>query len=116
MSRVYGVHKVELKPGVNTNEFERFVVEELYPSTDQMPGIRWRLLKGDRGDREGKYLMMFKFDSVERRDRYASGRGEDPLDEYYQERKRMAPVLVRWAAFVVSSSDPNYTDYVVIGE
>ena len=32
-----------------------------------LSGMTMRLLKGDRGDREGKYLVMFEFDSVERR-------------------------------------------------
>ena len=33
---------------------------------DRAPGMRWRQFKGYAGDREGKYLALYEFDSTER--------------------------------------------------
>ena len=66
MSRVFGMHMIALRPGVKAEDFEKFVIEEAYPFP--WPSEVY-LLKGDRGDREGKYLVMYEFESVEARDR-----------------------------------------------
>ena len=38
MSKVMGMHKVELKPGVNGLEFEDFICNEVIPIYNKVPG------------------------------------------------------------------------------
>src|SRR5690349_17293677 len=66
MAKVYGIHMLELKPGVSAEEFERLVTEEVYPAM-QAAGFQYSVLKGDRGARTGKYTMLLEFDSVAER-------------------------------------------------
>jgi hypothetical protein len=49
MPRVVGVHIIELQPGVQTQEFEKFVLEEYFPALpwSEWPGMEIHLLKGD---------------------------------------------------------------------
>ena len=69
MPTVYGLHEIELQPGVEPDEYERFFAEEVAP-TVELPGWKTRLLKGDRGERAGKYLVLLEIESLEARDRY----------------------------------------------
>ena len=57
MSKVFGMHMIALKPGAKAADFEKFVTKEIYPRPS-LAGLKTYLLKGDRGDREGKYLML----------------------------------------------------------
>ncbi len=107
------MHKLTLKPGASPEEFERFVAEEGYPALDRIPGLRWRLLKGDR---EGKYLALYEFDSVERLRSYFPVHMEDGSKEF---EALLAPIrgeIERIEGFLVSLGDPACTDYIVIGE
>ena len=72
MPRVYGLHRVHLRPGVEREEFERFTVAEFLPALRALhaPGVEFALLNAERGARAGEYQFMMVFDSVETRDRY----------------------------------------------
>jgi hypothetical protein len=48
MPKVFGLHEMELQPGVEPEEYERFFAEEMIP-TLTLPGWKIHLLKGDRG-------------------------------------------------------------------
>jgi predicted ester cyclase len=65
MAKVYSLHSIALKAGASGSDFEHFFRKEVEPVPGPS-GLTMRLLKGDRGDREGKYLLMFEFESVER--------------------------------------------------
>ena len=67
MSRVLGVHEIELVPGTDPEAFEQAAAEVV--SSAQPNGWRTLVLKGERGPRSGKYLMIFEIDSLELRDR-----------------------------------------------
>jgi hypothetical protein len=54
---------------VKAEDFEKFVKEEL-PAVAMFPKWRFYILKGERGDREGKYLAFFEIESIEERDRF----------------------------------------------
>jgi len=111
MSKVFGMHMIALHPGVKAEDFEKFVIEEMYPLPWPWEGY---LLKGDRGDREGKYLVMWEIESVEARDRYFPAPGQ-PSEEYQQFMESHAAVLEKWATFA-TSLDTICTDYVVVGK
>ncbi len=113
MSKVFGMHMIALKPGVKAEDFEKFVTKEMYP-LPSLEGLKGYLLKGDRGDREGKYLMMYEFESVEARDRYFPSPGETSK-EAQRFFESYAAAMEKWATFA-TPLDVIYTDYVVVGK
>ena len=113
MSKVFSMHMIALHPGVKADDFEKFVMEEVNP----LPGLEgWKsyILKGDRGDREGKYLWMIEFESAEVRDRLFPSPGE-VSQEAQQAFDSQAAVFEKWATFA-TQLDVISTDYVVVGE
>jgi len=113
MSKVFGMHMIALRPGVKAEDFEKFVTEEVYPLLSRA-GLEVYLLKGDRGDREGKYLVMWEFESVEARDRLSPSPGQ-MSEEAQQLFEPFAPVFEKWETFA-TPLDTICTDYVVVGE
>jgi hypothetical protein len=113
MAKVFGIHMIGLRPNVTAEDFERFVVEEI-PPTGLFPGVQQHLLKGDRGDREGKYLLLFEFESVEARDRLFPA--PDQVSEEAQRHiDSMQTLWERWATFAPLPGAPTiYTDYVAV--
>jgi hypothetical protein len=113
MAKVFGMHMIALLPGVKAEDFEKFVAEEVY-QVPSLEGVKYYLLKGDRGDREGKYLWMMEIESVEARDRLFPSPGE-MSEEVQQSFAALAPVLEKWATFA-TPMDIITTDYVVVGK
>src|SRR5687768_7740599 len=118
MTRVYGLHEIELNPGVNEEDFEKFFLNEV-AKTPFYPGWSARLLKGDRGARNGKYLMLVDIESVEARDRFSPSpnAGSEEADQFDQEHKdEVAPIFEKWATFSPTQigQNSNYTDYLVL--
>ncbi len=109
------MHKIELRPGVNEAEFEQFVMSEVIPIYDRIRGQKVSLLKGDRGERAGKYLLLAELESVETRDRiYPEAGGVS--EEFQHLLVGTEPIWERLARFVTDFPDPHFTDYVVVGE
>ena len=112
MAKVYGLHALELKPGVDAQEFERFFIEELLPRTT-IPGGVDSLLRGDRGERNGRYLLLTEIESPQRRDQLF------PLNQGLSDeiQRMMGEASATWDklnSFVVAFPDPQFTDYVVV--
>ena len=76
--------------------------------------VEFYLLKGDRGDREGKYLWVTEIESVEARDRYYPSPGE-MSEEVQRLFAPYAAVWEKWETFA-TPVDVIYTDYVVVGK
>jgi hypothetical protein len=74
MAVVRGVLEIELKPGINGADFEKFFLEE-YASKLKLPGAQFFLYKGDWGEWDGKYIFLTTFESVERRDELVPSTG-----------------------------------------
>ena len=122
MSKVLGVHAIELRPGVKAEEFEKFVIEEVYP-LPTIDGMKAYLLKGDRGEGEGKYFWVWEFESVEFRDRYAPTPEGDFSEEFDEVSAPHAAVYQKvnekFETFLVDGlwvGEDIYTDYVVVGK
>src|SRR5919206_4944825 len=79
MARLVSIHEIELAEGADAVEFERLVAE----GGPQLPvGWKSRLLRGDRGERAGKYAILYEIDSPEARDRYFPADGQRSEDFY----------------------------------
>ncbi|MCK4784806.1 MAG: hypothetical protein KAV87_13725 [Desulfobacteraceae bacterium] len=113
MSKVFGMHMIALHPGVKAEDFEKYIMEEVYP-VPTPEGSKYYLLKGDRGDREGRYLWMMELESVEVRDRLFPSPGE-MSKEVQQFVEAQAALFEKWATFA-TPMDVISTDYVVVGK
>ncbi len=113
MAKLFGIHEIELHSGVKPEDFERFVVEE-YNRSQLFPGVATRVLKGDRGKREGKYLLMMEFESPESRDRLFPTPGQ-ASEEAQRSLESASAILEKWATFgpALGRTDIS-TDYVVV--
>ena len=112
MAKVFSIHHFELNPGVDTAEFERFVTEEVYPVTVR-PDLTLYVLKGDRGERKGKYLFMLESESEESHSRYWPE--ENVMSEAGQ--AFVAPWMKKWGTLAqTTGTGATFTDYVVVGK
>ena len=119
MAKVLGLHALELKPGVNEQEFEVFVTGKVAPLYQQVPGQVAYLMKGDRGQRAGKYLFVVELESPEVRDRIYPAKGESwgLAEEFERVLEGTAPIWEKLATFVVEWADPrNFTDYAMVSK
>ena len=116
MSKVYGMHMIQPLPGVKAEDFEKYTIEAI-SRLPKMTGWETYLLKGERGDREGKYLLMTEIESVEARDRSITASGEPVEGPQYDEMVAAHAIIAEWAT-VASPMGPIgiFTDYVVVGK
>src|SRR2546423_12376036 len=115
MARVHGIHEIVLKPGVSGEEFERFFTKEVLPAF-HLPGLRFHLWKGDRGERSGQYAVVIEIESVETRDRLFPA--QDTMSKEAQQfADAQQGALERWASLASVPDDGTtvYTDYVTVG-
>lgn len=115
MSKVLGMHQVELKPGVDEREFEDFVCNQVFPVYRMVPGQTVHLLKGDRGERAGKYMVLIELESVERRDQIYPPTGSVAKD-VEQLVGNVDAIFEKLSTFVESYPDDKYTDYVTVSD
>ena len=112
MSKVYSFHMIALKAGASGPDFEKYFREGVQSRT-MLSGMAMRLLKGDRGDRAGKYLVMFEFESVERRNQLfpeAGPAARQSSDEFMEWMRTQGPSLAKWDEYA-TQIDMIYTDY-----
>ncbi|MET0828481.1 MAG: hypothetical protein ABWY26_03085 [Microbacterium sp.] len=112
MGKIYGLHSLELRPGVTGEDFERFFTS----TAEQMPllpGWRIALVKGERGDQVGQYLALVEVDSIEARNRVSPAGGMDDTEEGREWLAVAGPILQQWLEYVVHlpGLDAPYTDY-----
>ena len=78
MAKIFTVIPLELRPGVDEQEFVKFLIENYLPLGPKL-GYKGYLLKADRGERTGKFALMWEIPSVEQRDRF------DPAGDQFTE-------------------------------
>ena len=117
MPKVFGMHEIELQPGVEPEDYERFFAEELAP-TLKLPGWKTHLLRGDRGARGGKYLVLHEIESLDARDRYfpRPGDASEEFTRFLEQSPAAAVALEKWLKYGLDSENDITTDYVVVAE
>jgi hypothetical protein len=115
MTKVFAVHEIELLPGVSAAEFETFFAAQI-GSAPIYPGWWAKLLKGDRGARAGKYLVIFEIESLELRDRYFPRAGEQSEEaiQFTHQHPEIDAIFEKWRTLTTPLGEV-YTDYVVVG-
>jgi hypothetical protein len=114
MPKVFGIHELVTKPDIDAAAFERFLTDEALPAL-RLPGTAVYILKGDRGERSGHYLLVFEFESVATRDRlFPAPDTTGPDTQQLLEAGRA--VFEKWARFgtVPGSAWAPYTDYIEV--
>ena len=118
MPKLFGRHEIELQPGVEPDDYERLFAEEVAP-TFELPGWKTHLLKGDRGERAGKYLVLLEIESLEARDRYFPRPGEESEEftQFSNSTPKAAAAFEKWQKMGTFGSKTDIsTDYFVVAE
>ena len=110
MAKVFGITRLELKPGVTAEELEKFWKEEM-PSYALASEHTFHLLKGIRGEREGQYTFMYEVESIERYNRNFTTDGQQSeedkqFDDAHPENQKLKD------KFETLVSEIGLTDYV----
>jgi hypothetical protein len=105
MSKLYGIHPISLRPGVKAADFEKFVKEEL-PAAVSYPGWEMRILKGERGEREDKYLVLIETESIEARNRFAPRPDEasEEVRKFWEDNPETSKILERFGELLRKSN------------
>lgn len=115
MAKVFGLHMIGLRAGVKGEDLETFFREKFAPHRSPA-GMKWYLLKGDRGDREGRYLLMLEIESIETRTRLfpLDAPASAEFQQWFETNKR---ILEEWEKLASFGGSPTiWTDYVAVGE
>ena len=117
MAKVFGPHIVMLRSGVDPEEFEEWAAEAL-PRMPCLEGFKHYILKGIRGDREGRYLWIIEIESVEANYRYYpdSGPTEELLAFEAAHAEELQAFWEQWLTFSYDMDGAVFTDYVVLAE
>ena len=110
---VVSLHEVEI-PTEKQGAFEEFIITKMQPAwQEKVPGMYFYVMKGDRGERKGKYMAAIVFDTLERRNAYFPTADEGPSEELSAISEGM------WfdaeiEALGVSNLGTEYTDYLIV--
>ena len=107
------IHEVEytLEDGMTFEQLEKLYLEEYKPAIEKnFPGVEIHLLKGERGERTGKYIESLVFDSLEDRNRWWPENGKSS-EEAKQAFDNMREIQDRMMKMV---SSHTFTGYVVL--
>ena len=110
---VLSVREFELRSGVKAEEFEKYARQELTRALSQAKtGAHFRILKGDRGDRKGGYLLIWEFESVAARNEFFPKEGGGASPACQQAWKRIKLAMEKFSVYVKEKH--SYTDYVTV--
>jgi hypothetical protein len=112
---VLSMREFELRSGVKPEEFEKYAREELTRALSQAKtGTHFRILKGDRGDRKGGYLLIWELESVAARNEFFPKEGGGASPACQQAWKRIKLAMEKFSMYVKEKR--SYTDYVTVAD
>jgi hypothetical protein len=114
MPKVFGLHEIELRPEVDPAEYERLFAQEV-ATQPMLPGWTVRLLRGDRGPRARKFLLLFEIESVQARDRYFPQEGQ-PSEEFTRFMDQNPEAAAAWEKSSTLEAANLAADYLLVGE
>ncbi len=103
-----------MRPGADPKQFETLFADKAVPIWKSIVPADWRmtLLIGDRGERKGKYLLVYEFPSVDERNRLAPDQGSGVYAEAFAKHESLWEEMRKLAGEV--GVDDLFTDYVAI--
>jgi hypothetical protein len=114
MGEVFSIRFPDIIEGKEP-DFEKFVIDEFHNAfQENVDGMYIYVLKGDRGTRMGKYMVVTVFDSVVRRNLYFPKEGESLSVEGEKQWETINLKVDKLNTFIAEGSMDHYTDYIVI--
>jgi hypothetical protein len=110
---VVGIYECEytLEDGMTFEQLEQLYLEKYVPAVKKnFPGMKFCIMKGERGERTGKYIEFLVFKSVEERNRWFPEKGKSS-EETKQALNKMREIQDRMKKMY---SSVKYTHYVVL--
>ncbi|EHA1124251.1 hypothetical protein FG475_03840 [Vibrio navarrensis] len=118
IARVIGIHNVALREGVSAQQFERFIAENHHRIEDY-PDWKFRLLKGERGNRLDQYVVMMEIASLAALDVFypEPDIATDAAVSFAQAHRDTKQMYEEWKQFASFSGSPQiYTDYLCVAQ
>lgn len=119
IGEVIAYRELHLLEGVRTEDFEKFIRERLVPAFDQnVPGVTIKVMKGDRGEKKGVYVLLLIFDSINTRNYYfpTEQHGETNMPEKALSlwRPGQIPLVEEFDQYVEPLEENLFTDFNVL--
>jgi hypothetical protein len=115
MAKVFGIHHLQLKNTAKAAEFEQIISEE-FNALPNIPGWHLSIVKGDRGQNVGKYVLIFEVESVEVRNQGSPGDGTFS-PEVQKWLDMTAPTFNKLSNYITAPLGGGlFTDYVTVGK
>lgn len=113
MAKIFDVVTLELRPGVDEKEFVKFFNEQYAPLALRL-GFKGYVLKADRGERAGKFAVIWEFPSVEQRNHLMP----EQKDQFTEEALRLLGPEFDELNNKLDTFVPDWpsTDYIVQGK
>lgn len=110
---VVSLHEIEVPAG-KEKAFEELIITKMQPAwQEKVPGMYFYVMKGDRGERKGRYMVAIVFDTLERRNAYFPTADEGPSEEL----SALSDGIwfdAEIEALGVSEMGSAYTDYILV--
>jgi hypothetical protein len=109
------VGPVTLKPDTKGKDVEEFYVNEFVPNLTPLSGYKFTLNKGSQGKRDGQYILLGHFESVERAKELFPIAGDPRGSKEMQNWQDSNPVWNQLLDFFdMPDMLVNYTDYIEV--
>ncbi len=111
---LFGLHSYEinLEEDVTPDQFEKYYNEEYIPAIEEnMPGVKFYLLKGERGEYEGKYGAIIYFKSLEERN-YWIPEPNNMSEEGKKAMENLQPYMDKLNEMMTFKR--KYTDWIIL--
>jgi hypothetical protein len=112
---VIAVRELQLKAGVDTAQFERFVRDRYNPGWESaVPGLKAYIGKADRGAQKGSYALLLVFDGEKTRDAIFPKEGGGASPAFAPLLKGPFALNQELEKYLEPGSLSVYTDYVAM--
>ncbi len=111
MGEIIGIHYLNVKQR-KSDDLEKFVTSEFNSAVyNKIPGLNLYIMKGDRGEMKDHFILIYVFDTVERRNNYIPTEGT-PSEEFTKEFQPLSQYFDKLQSFL--NEEVSYTDYIVV--
>jgi len=118
VARVIGIHNLALRPDVQAQTFETFIANNHHRIVDY-PDWKFRLLKGERGNRLDQYVVLMEIASLEALDVFypEPDIATDQAAVFAQANRDTKQMYEEWKQLASFSGSPQiYTDYLSVAQ
>lgn len=94
-------------------EFEEFVINTYHMAfQEHINGYYNYVLKGDRGDKVGSYVLLTVFDNADRRDEYYPVPLEPASESFNEQWLEVEDIVLKFESYLPEGIAHDYTDYI----